>query len=254
VLSFPDGSHTPLRVRSMVGLLPLCATTTLGQQTLSRLDDFSTRLRWFVKHKPQFRAVVGELHERDGAVGQLLAVVDADRLVRILTTMLSEDEFLSPYGLRALSRRHRDQPFSIDLGGSTYTVNYEPGESTTGLFGGNSNWRGPIWFPVNFLVIGAIRRYANFFGDDLAIETGSGTKVTLTELADDLSRRLVRLFLDEDGRRPVFGDEHLFQDNPDWHDLLPFHEYFHGDSGKGLGASHQTGWTGLVVNLILGAP
>jgi hypothetical protein len=254
VLSFPDGSRTPLRVRSMVGLLPLCATTTLGQQTLSRLDDFSTRLRWFVKHKPQFRAVVGEVHERDGNVGQLLAVVDADRLVRILTTMLSEDEFLSPYGLRALSRRHREQPFSIDLAGATHTVNYEPGESATGLFGGNSNWRGPIWFPVNFLVIEAIRRYADFFGDDLVIEhpTGSGNKMTLAELADDLSRRLVSIFLDDQGRRPVFGDEHLFQDNPGWHDLVPFHEYFHGDTGKGLGASHQTGWTGLVVDLILG--
>jgi hypothetical protein len=254
VLSFPDGSRTPLRVRSMVGLLPLCATTTLGQQTLSRHDDFSTRLQWFVTHKPQFRAVVGETYERDGAVGQLLAVVDGDRLKRILTTMLSDDEFLSPYGLRALSRRHREQPFSIDLGGATYTVNYEPGESSTGLFGGNSNWRGPIWFPVNFLVIEAIRSYARFFGDDLAVEhpTGSGTTVTLTELADDLSHRLVSLFLDDSGRRPVLGDEHLFQDDSSWHDLLPFHEYFHGDTGKGLGASHQTGWTGLVVNLILG--
>jgi hypothetical protein len=165
--------------------------------------------------------------------------VDAGRLVRILATMLSEDEFLSPHGLRALSRRHREHPFSIDLGGSTYSVNYEPGESTTGLFGGNSNWRGPIWFPVNFLVIEALRRYAQFFGDDLVIEhpTGSGTKLTLTELADDLSRRLVGIFLDDGGRRPVFGDVPLFQDDPGWHDLLPFHEYFHGDSGKGLGVA-----------------
>jgi hypothetical protein len=255
VLRFPDGSQTPLRVRSMVGLLPLCATTTLDSSTLDRLPDFAIRLGWFLKHKAQYRAVIGATHERDGHEGRLLAVVGPEQLVRVLTTMLSEDEFLSPHGVRALSKRHAAQPFSIELAGETYTVDYEPGESTTGLFGGNSNWRGPVWFPVNFLVIEAIRRYEQFLGDDLVVEhpTGSGRKVTLGELADDLSRRLVGIFLDEQGRRPVFGDVPLFQDDPAWHDLLPFHEYFHGDTGKGLGASHQTGWTGLVVDLILRA-
>jgi len=207
-----------------------------------------------VESKPRYRSVVGETHVRDGNQGRLLSIVDAERLVRILATMLSEDEFLSPHGLRALSRRHRDEPFSIDLGGQSYTVDYEPAESTTGLFGGNSNWRGPIWYPVNFLVIEAIGRFARFFGDDLVVEhpTGSGMKVTLSELAADLSRRLVGIFLDDSaGRRPVFGETAVFQDDPAWHALVPFHEYFDGDSGRGLGASHQTGWTGLVAALIL---
>jgi hypothetical protein len=177
-----------------------------------------------------------------------------DRLVRILTTMLSEDEFLSPYGLRALSRHHRDEPFSIDLDGRPYTVDYEPAESATGLFGGNSNWRGPIWFPVNYLIIKAIRRFARFYGGDLIVEhpTGSGNKVTLSQLADDLGRRLVAVFTDDEaGCRPGFGDVELFQTDHAWHDLMPFHEYFHDDTGRGLGASHQTVWTGLVADFIL---
>jgi hypothetical protein len=191
---------------------------------------------------------------RDGAEGRLLAVVDAERLVRILSVMLDEQEFLSPYGLRALSRHHADQPFTLDLAGARYSVDYEPGESTTGLFGGNSNWRGPIWFPVNYLVIEALHTYARFFGDDILIEhpTGSGSKVTLTGLADDLAHRLVSIFLDDErGRRPVFGDADLFQAHPEWHNLLPFHEYFHGDTGRGVGASHQTGWTALVADLVM---
>jgi hypothetical protein len=254
VVKYADGSQAPLRVRSVVGLLPLCATTTLGGATLGRLTDFADRFHWFVENKPRFRAVVGETHVREGAEGRLLSIVDGERLVRILGTMLDEEEFLSPHGLRALSRRHAAEPFSIELAGGTYTVDYEPGESTTGLFGGNSNWRGPVWFPVNYLLIEAIRRFARFYGDDLIVElpAGSGRKVVLAELADDLSRRLVSIFLEgPDGRRPVFGDCELFQNDPTWHGLVPFHEYFHGDSGRGLGASHQTGWTGLVADLIL---
>ena len=254
VLRFADGTTTPLRVRSMVGLIPLCATTTLGTATLDRLPDFAARLRWFLANKPRYRSVVGETHVRDGHEGRLLSIVDGGRLVRVLATMLDEGEFLSPYGLRALSRRHREEPFTLDLGDASYSVDYEPGESTTGLFGGNSNWRGPVWFPVNYLVIEAVRRYARFFGDDVRVEhpTGSGRKVTLTELADDLSDRLVGIFRrDPSGHRPVHGDEGRFQADPAWRDLLPFHEYFHGDTGKGLGASHQTGWTGLVADLIV---
>jgi hypothetical protein len=198
--------------------------------------------------------VAGEVHDRDGVEGRLLSIVDPERLVRILEIMLDESEFLSPYGLRALSQRHRDEPFVIDLGDMTYSVDYEPAESTNGLFGGNSNWRGPIWFPVNYLVIEAIRRFARFLGDDLVVEfpTGSGNKTTLAALADSLSRRLTAIFKDEDGRRPVLGDTELFQRSADWHDLVPFHEYFDGETGRGLGASHQTGWTGLVAELILG--
>jgi hypothetical protein len=186
-------------------------------------------------------------------VAHLLSVVDPTRLPRLLERMLSEDEFLSPHGLRALSRRHRDEPFSIVLAGMTDTVDYEPGESTSGLFGGNSNWRGPVWFPVNYLLIEALRRFGHFLGDGFTVEcpTGSGSRVTLGGAADEISRRLVGIFLDgADGRRPVFGDYELFQRDPSLHGLIPFHEYFHGDTGKGLGASHQTGWTGLVADLI----
>ncbi|HYO19155.1 MAG TPA: glucosidase, partial [Dermatophilaceae bacterium] len=254
VLSFADGSRLPMRVRSMVGLLPLTATTTLGHDTLARLPDFAARFHWFLVNKPRYSGVVGEAHVRDGSEGRLLSIVDGARLKRVLSTMLSEDEFLSPYGLRALSRKHRDDPFVIDLGGSTFSVDYEPGESTTGLFGGNSNWRGPIWFPMNYLLVEAVTRFARFFGDDLTIEhpTGSGINVTLASLADDLASRLVSIFLeDADGRRPVFGDVEVFQSDPYWHDLLTFNEYFHGETGRGLGASHQTGWTGLVADLIL---
>ena len=254
VLRFADGTTTPLRVRSMVGLLPLCATTTLGTQTLQRLPDFAARMRWFLTNKPQYRGVVGETHVRDGHEGRLLSVVDGERLARILTTMLDEREFLSPHGLRALSQRHRDEPFVLDLDGACYSVDYEPGESTTGLFGGNSNWRGPVWFPVNYLLIEALERFARFFGDDVLVEhpTRSGRKMTLQEVARDLSGRLVGLFLPgADGGRPVHGDEPLFTADRAWSDLVPFHEYFHGETGKGLGASHQTGWTGLVVDLII---
>jgi hypothetical protein len=253
VLVLPDGSTSRLKVRSMVGLLPLCATTTLGRATLERLPDFARRMRWFLRHKPQYADVVGAVHVRDGAEGRLLSIVGEDRLGRVLERMLDSDEFLSPHGLRALSRAHREEPFVLDCDGASFTVDYEPGESTSGLFGGNSNWRGPIWFPVNYLLVEAIRRFARYFGDDLLVEhpTRSGQKRTLSEVADDLSRRLVGIFLERDGWRPVFGNTSLFQDDPDWHDLLPFHEYFHGETGAGLGASRQTGWTGLAANLVL---
>ena len=254
VLALDDGQRLPLRVRSMVGLLPLAATTTLGAQTLARLPEFATHFEWFLEHRKQYQRVVGETHERDGAIGRLLAIVSGERLQRVLSVMFDENEFLSPYGLRGLSRRHAEQPFTIDLAGASYRVDYEPGESTSGLFGGNSNWRGPVWFPVNHLMIGALRRYADFYGDDLQVEypTGSGNRISLDDVADDLARRLIGLFLrDGNGRRPVFGDTELFQTDPTWNSLLPFHEYFHGDTGRGLGASHQTGWTGLVIDLIL---
>jgi glycogen debranching enzyme len=181
-------------------------------------------------------------------------MVGPDQMVRLLARMFDEDEFLSPYGLRTLSRRHLDAPFAVSLAGQTFTVGYEPAESTSGLFGGNSNWRGPIWMPTNFLLICALRDYAEFFGDDLLVEypTRSGVKRTLTDIADDLSSRLISLFVrDDSGRRPIYGACELFQSHPDWKDLIAFPEYFHGDNGAGLGAWHQTGWTALVADLIL---
>jgi hypothetical protein len=254
VLSAADGRQLPLRVRSLVGLLPLCATTTLGTATLQRLPDFARRARWFVTHLPQYADVVGETHVRDGFEGQLLSMVGREQLRRILEPMLAEQEFLSPHGLRSVSRHHRDAPFVLNLPELHASVGYEPAESTSGLFGGNSNWRGPVWFPVNYLLIEAIRRFARFFGDDFVVEhpTGSGVKRTLAEVAADLNNRLIGTFLnDSAGRRPVFGNYELFQTDPHWHDQLWFYEYFHGDTGTGLGASHQTGWTGLVAECLL---
>jgi hypothetical protein len=257
VFHTPSGERVPLRARSMVGLLPLCAATTLGSATLERLPYFADHFDWFRQNRPEYTDFVDLTHTRDGAEGRLLAIVGPARLCRMLATLLDEAEFLSPYGLRALSRRHRDQPFTLSVAGLEASVGYEPGESSSGLFGGNSNWRGPIWFPVNYLVIEALRRYGRFFGDDLTVEhpTGSGRLHTITEVADDLGRRLVGIFLeDEEGRRPVFGEVELFQRDPSLHDLLPFHEYFHGDTGAGVGASHQTGWTGLVAELLAARP
>ena len=254
VLRAPDGGTVPLKVRSVVGLLPLAATTTLSSLALARLPELTARLRWFVANKPQYAEVIGSRRIQHGQQQRLLSMVGPDQLLRILSRMLDEEEFLSPHGLRALSKHHKDQPFTVDLGGTEFSVDYEPGESRTAVFGGNSNWRGPVWFPVNYLLIEALRRFYRFYGDDLLVEypTGSGDQRTLVQIADDLSRRLVGIFLDDpDGRRPVFGDVPLFQSDPGWHDLIPFYEYFHGDSGAGLGASHQTGWTALVVNLIL---
>jgi hypothetical protein len=247
------GERLPLRVRSVVGLLPLCATATLDSATLERMPWFAEHFDWFVTHKSEFAGNVVRPHALGPHVSHLLSVVDPVHLTRMLQWMLDESEFLSPHGLRAVSRRHRDEPFSIVLAGMTDTVDYEPGESTSGLFGGNSNWRGPVWFPVNYLLVEALRRFGHFLGDGFTVEcpTGSGTHVTLEEAADEITRRLVALFLDDaGGRRPVLGDYELFQRDPALHGLIPFHEYFHGDTGKGLGASHQTGWTGLVADLI----
>jgi hypothetical protein len=254
VLQADEGWRVPLRVRSMVGLLPLVATTTLGAATLEKLPNFAGHARWFAKHKPALAKRATQMHTRADGRGQLLSIVSPEQLDRVLAYVLDESEFLSPHGLRALSAAHRQQPFTLSLGGTDFSVDYEPGESTSGLFGGNSNWRGPIWFPVNYLVIESIRRFARLFGEDHRVEcpTGSGTMMTLAAVADELSDRLVQLFRNDDhGRRPCFGNDERMQNDPAWHDNLLFHEYFHGDTGKGLGASHQTGWTGLVADLII---
>jgi hypothetical protein len=253
VLQVSGDSRLPLKVRSMVGLLPLCATTTLGMATLAKMPEFAARMEWFIENKMHFARHVSQTHVLSGATGHLLAVVDPARLRRILSRMLDEREFLSPFGIRALSAVHRQEPFTLHLDGFEATVDYEPAESTTPLFGGNSNWRGPVWFPVNYLLIESLGRFATYLGEDFTVEhpTGSGRYVTLSQVAADLRQRLIAIFrLDGAGHRTVFGDEHRF-DAPAWRDLIPFHEYFHGDTGKGLGASHQTGWTGLVADLLL---
>ena len=254
VLQADAGWRVPLKVRSMVGLLPLVATTTLGSRTLENLPEFAKRSRWFATHKPELARHVTQTHVRAAGRGQLLSIVAPEQLDRVLHYLLCEAEFLSPYGIRALSAIHREQPFVLQLAGMEFRVDYDPGESTSGLFGGNSNWRGPVWFPVNFLVIEAIRKFSMFFGGDHLVEcpTGSGTMLNLGQVADLLSERLIDLFRDgPDGRRPCFGADERSQTDPQWHDNLLFHEYFHGDTGAGLGASHQTGWTGLVADLII---
>ncbi len=252
-LRFDDGTRFPLKVRSMVGLIPLFAVETLEPEMLDRLPGFKRRLEWFVEHRHDLTDHVACMRTPGDKDRRLLAVVTAERLQRVLHYMLDEEEFLSPYGIRALSRYHKDRPYLLGVDGHEHRVDYEPGESASGLFGGNSNWRGPIWFPVNFLLIESLQKFHHYFGDAVKVEcpTGSGRMLSLAEVATELSRRLSCLFLrDRDGRRPVFGDVQRFQQDPNWRDLVPFHEYFHGDTGRGVGASHQTGWTGLVAKLL----
>jgi Glycosyl hydrolase family 63 C-terminal domain len=253
VLHLPDGTRHPLKVRSMVGLIPLFAVETLEPEMLEKLPGFSKRLEWFIEHRPDLTANVACMRTPGHAARRLLAVMDATRLERVLCVMLDEQEFLSPYGIRALSRRHLDQPYRLAVDGVDHRVDYEPAESASGLFGGNSNWRGPIWFPVNYLIIEALQKFHHYLGDTFTVEfpTGSGRRITLAEVAAELSRRLSSIFLTaENGRRPVFGTVERFQRDPNWNAHIPFHEYFHGDDGSGVGASHQTGWTGLVAKLL----
>jgi hypothetical protein len=253
VLHLPDDSRRPIKIRSLVGLIPLLAVQTLEPEALQRHEGFRRRLDWFVQHRPDLTRNVACMRTPGHRERRLLAVLDGDRLRGVLAIMLDEREFLSPYGIRAISRVHRDHPYTLRVNGTEYRVDYEPAESTTGLFGDNSNWRGPIWFPINFLLIEALQKFHHYFGEAYLVEcpTGSGRMMTLWEVAAEISRRLTRIFLDDErGRRPVFGDVEIFQTDPAWHDLIPFHEYFHGDTGRGIGASHQTGWTALVAKLL----
>ncbi len=253
VLHLPNGERRSLKVRSMVGLIPLFAVETLEPALMDRLRGFRTRLEWFVDHRPDLIRNVACMRTRGKAERRLLSIVNADELRAVLRLMLDEREFLSPYGIRALSKVHRDRPYVLDVDGHEYRVDYEPAESSTGLFGGNSNWRGPIWFPVNFLIIESLQKFHHYFGDEFRVEcpVGSGRMLTLWEVAAEISRRLSRIFLrGEDGRRPVFGRSEKFQNDPHWRDLILFHEYFNGDDGSAVGASHQTGWTGLVAKLL----
>jgi hypothetical protein len=253
VLHTPDGRRTPLRVRSLVGLIPLLAVQTLEPETLERLRGFGRRLDWFVEHRRDLAENVACMRTTGHGERRLLAILDADRLRRVLGVMLDEREFLSPYGIRAVSAIHRERPYNLSVNGNEYQVRYEPAESSTGLFGGNSNWRGPIWFPINYLLIEALQKFHHYFGPGFEVEcpTGSGRMMTLAQVAAELSRRLSRIFLrGAGGQRPVFGGIDRFQQDPYWRDLILFHEYFHGDTGAGIGASHQTGWTALVAKLL----
>jgi hypothetical protein len=243
----------PLRLQSMVGLIPLYAVQVLDPRLLDRLTNFRRRLEWILEERPELAARVARWDVPNVGERRLLSIVDEDRLRAILRRMLDETEFLSPYGIRALSRRHSDAPFRFDWGGQTYEVRYAPAESDTYLFGGNSNWRGPIWMPVNYLLVEALHKFHHYYGDGFTVEcpTGSGRELTLLEVADELAERLAGLFLrNGNGRRPVHGDSALQQNDPLFRDLILFYEYFDGDNGRGVGASHQTGWTGLVAKLL----
>jgi len=253
VLKFPDGRKYPMRIRSMVGLIPLFAVETLEPEVLDKLPGFNRRMEWFIENRPDLTRNLACMKTPGRASRRLLAIATQDQLRRILGYMLDEQEFLSPYGIRALSRYHHAHPYTMGVDGMEHRVDYEAGESSTGLFGGNSNWRGPIWFPVNYLLIESLQKFHHYLGDAFKVEfpTGSGNKLTLWEVAGELSRRLTRIFLkDERGWRPVYGSMEKFQSDPNFRDLILFHEYFNGDSGAGIGASHQTGWTGLVTKLL----
>jgi hypothetical protein len=253
VLRLPDGSARRLKVRSMVGLLPLCAVTDFDGELLKKYPEMGDRVHGFLAARPELGAFIHDPAALGHSGRRLAAVLNESKLRRVLATMLDENEFLSPYGIRALSRYHAEHPYVFDVGDQEYRVSYLPAESDSGMFGGNSNWRGPIWMPVNGLIIRALLQYFAYYGNDFTVEcpTGSGRTMTLYQVAEEIARRLGRIFLrDEQGRRPVYGGSRKFQEDPHWRDLLLFYEYFHGDNGAGLGASHQTGWTGIIARIM----
>ncbi len=250
-----DGKQIPLRCRSMVGLVPLFAVEILEQDAIDQLPGFKKRLDWFLENRKDLSSQITYMEPTQvgGKTRRLLAIPSRDRLLRVLRYLLDENEFLSPYGIRSLSRAYHEQPYVFRISGEEYTVRYDPGDSSTGLFGGNSNWRGPVWFPMNYLLIEALERFHHFYGDGLKVEcpTGLGRMMTLKEVSREISRRLTRLFLlDQQGRRPCHGDDRIYIEDPHWRDLPLFYEYFHGDTGRGIGASHQTGWTSLVTRCL----
>jgi len=253
VLTLADGTEMPLKVRSLVGLMPLLAVMTIDPEILEKLTHFKRKMEWFLEHRQDLCEKVACMRTPGQNNRRILALVDQNKLTKLLKVMLDEKEFLSPYGIRSISKRHEDEPFTLEIDGKKYCVDYEPAESNSRLFGGNSNWRGPIWFPINVLLIESLQKFHHYYGDEFKVEcpTGSGQMKTLWEVAAELSNRLVKIFeKDEEGRRAVFGDRSKFQSDPNFQDHILFYEYFHGCSGQGLGASHQTGWTGIVAKLI----
>ena len=248
-----DAGSLRLKARSLVGLIPLLAVETIEPDLLDALPNFRRRMEWFLTYRPHLASLVSRWHVPGEGDRRLLALARGHRMKRLLRRMLDPAEFLSDYGVRALSRYHVQNPYVLTVDGTDHVIQYDPGESTTGVFGGNSNWRGPIWFPINYLLIEALQKFHHYYGDEFLVEhpTGSGTKRTLWHIAEDLSRRLIAIFLrGADGRRPAYGANEVLQHDPHWRDYLLFHEYFHGDTGEGLGASHQTGWTALVAKLL----
>jgi hypothetical protein len=234
----------------MVGLLPLCATTVFEANLLRQYPELGERFHWFLATRPELCAAIHDPRKPGVGGRRLAAILDETKLRRVLAKLLDENEFLSPYGIRSLSRYHVDHPYVLNAGGHEYRVAYLPAESDTGMFGGNSNWRGPIWMPVNGLIIRALLHYYSYYGNQFTVEcpTGSGKQRNLYEVAEEIAARLARIFLkDQDGRRPVYGGARKFQEDPHWRDYLLFYEYFHGDNGAGLGANHQTGWTGIIA-------
>ena len=252
VLILPDGRKLPMRLRSMVGLIPLFAVETLEPALLAKFPVFNRRLEWLLKNRPDLAQLVSRWYEPGQGERRLLSLLRGHRMKCLLRRLLDKTEFLSDYGARALSRVYKDEPYELHLDGCKIKVRYLPAESDSGMFGGNSNWRGPIWFPVNYLIIESLQKFHHYYGDDFKIEcpTGSGRYMTINDVADELTRRLTRIFLrDENGRRAVFGANEKMQTDPHFRDYIWFHEYFHGDNGRGAGASHQTGWTGLAAKL-----
>ncbi|MFO0865157.1 MAG: glucosidase [Gemmataceae bacterium] len=253
VLRLPDGSAQRLKVRSMVGLLPLCAATTFDGEVIAKYPEIGERIRHFLDARPEVRAAIHDPAKKGFGGRKLASILDESKLRRVLSKLLDENEFLSDFGIRSLSRFHAEHPYVFRTGGQEYCVSYLPAESDTGMFGGNSNWRGPIWMPVNALIIRALMQYYGYYGNEFTVEcpTGSGTRMTLFQVAEEIARRLANIFLrDQDGRRPVYGGTRKFQEDPHWRDCLQFFEYFHGDNGAGLGANHQTGWTGVIARLM----
>jgi hypothetical protein len=253
VLHLPGGRSFPLKVRSMVGLTPLFAVEVLDAARLDRLPGFRERLEWFLDYRPDLASLVSRWYEPGRADQRLLSLLRGHRMKCLLRRMLDESEFLSPYGVRSLSKYHLDHPYTLEVGGRGFTVRYEPGEAEEGIFGGNSNWRGPVWLPMNVLIVQSLYGFHTYYGDGFKVEcpTGSGVYKTLAEVADELAGRLTRLFLpDAEGRRPALGPNPRLATDPNFRDLLLFHEYFHGEEGWGLGASHQTGWTALIADLL----
>jgi hypothetical protein len=254
VLHLPGGERIPLKLRSMVGLIPLFAVEVLDASVFARLPGFSGRLRWFLDHRPQLAELVSRWHVASPDERHLLSLLRGHRMKRLLSRMLDETEFLSDFGIRSLSKAHdAAHPYVFEHAGNRISVNYLPGESDSGIFGGNSNWRGPIWLQMNYLIIESLRRFHSYYGDEFKVEcpVGSGRLLHLREAADELGRRLCRIFLrDENGRRPFFGGSPLEEADPSFRDNMLFFEYFDGDTGRGLGASHQTGWTALVALLL----